>query len=124
MLAGSSIKASLGAVSGVVVDVTHKGAPPAALAATHPLGSAGAVTESKFSLNTVPPQVGDADAAEVAVAVAVAVDVAVAVAVAVEVEVAVDVAVAVAVEVGVKVAVGLGVGGTPVIVIRPSFCSA
>ena len=49
--AGSSITASLGAVSGVVVDVTHNGAPPIALVATHPAGNAGAVTPSKFSVN-------------------------------------------------------------------------
>src|SRR4051794_13439807 len=49
--AGSSTKASLGAVSGVVVLVTHNGAAPIALVATQPAGSAGAVTESKFSAN-------------------------------------------------------------------------
>ena len=53
-VAGSSIKASLGAVSGVVVEVTQSGAAPAALAATQPAGRAGAVTPSKFSLKTVP----------------------------------------------------------------------
>src|ERR1043165_1703388 len=52
--AGSSINASLGAVSGVVVDVTHSGAPPIALVATQPAGNAGAVTPSKFSFNTIP----------------------------------------------------------------------
>src|SRR5271167_2352840 len=49
--AGSSTNASLGAVSGVVVEVTQSGAAPIALVATHPLGSAGAVTPSKFSAN-------------------------------------------------------------------------
>src|SRR6476660_3337739 len=48
---GSSIEASLGGVSGVVVEVTHNGAEPAAFVATQPAGRAGAVTESKFSLN-------------------------------------------------------------------------
>ena len=72
---GSSINASFGCVSGVVVDVTQSGAPPAAFDATHPVGSAGAVTLSKFSFNTVPAHgvaLGVADAATVAVAVAVA----------------------------------------------------
>src|SRR5947207_1639694 len=77
--AGSSIKASLGAVSGVVVVVTHSGAPPVALVATQFAGRAGAVTPSKFSFNTVPPQLGDAVA--VAVAVPAGVEVAVEVAV-------------------------------------------
>ena len=74
--AGSSTNASLGGVSGVVVDVTHNGAPPVALLATQPEGKAGAVTPSKFSLKephgvgvTVPPGV------KVAVGVAVAVGV-------------------------------------------------
>ena len=48
---GSSINASLGGVSGVAVVVTQSGAPPVALDAVQPAGSAGAVTESKFSLN-------------------------------------------------------------------------
>jgi len=48
---GSSINASFGAVSGVVVDVTQTGAPPAAFDATQPEGNAGAVTPSKFSLD-------------------------------------------------------------------------
>jgi hypothetical protein len=47
-VAGSSIKASLGAVSGVVIDVTQSGAAPEAFAATQPAGKAGAVTPSKF----------------------------------------------------------------------------
>jgi len=53
-VAGSLIKASLGAVSGVVVEVTQSGAAPAAFAATQPAGSAGATTPSKFSLKTMP----------------------------------------------------------------------
>src|SRR5436190_17006693 len=72
--AGSSIKASLGAVSGVVVVVTHSGAPPVALVATQFAGRAGAVTPSKFSFNTVPAHgvpVGVAEGATVEVAVAV-----------------------------------------------------
>ena len=72
---GSSINASFGCVSGVVVDVTQSGAPPAAFDATHPVGRAGAVTLSKFSFNTVPAHgvaLGVADAATVEVAVAVA----------------------------------------------------
>jgi hypothetical protein len=46
---GSSINASLTPLSGVVVEVCHSGAGPAALVATHPAGKAGAVTPSKFS---------------------------------------------------------------------------
>jgi hypothetical protein len=46
---GSSIKAALGAVSGVAVLVTHSGEEPDALAATQPAGNAGATTLSKFS---------------------------------------------------------------------------
>jgi len=72
---GSSINASFGAVSGVVVVVTQNGAPPVAFDATQPPGSAGAVTPSKFSFNTVPAHggvpVGVADGADVGVAVAV-----------------------------------------------------
>jgi hypothetical protein len=84
----------LGAVSGVVVEVTQSGAPPCALVATHPAGRAGAVTPSKFSLKE-PHGVGEG--------------VPVAVAVAVGVGVAVAVAVAVGVGGGVPVAVGVGV---------------
>ena len=76
--AGSSINASLGGVSGVVVDVTHIGAPPVALVATHPAGNAGAVTPSKFSFNAVPAHgvpVGDGAGVPVEVAVAVGVGV-------------------------------------------------
>ena len=95
---GSSTKASFGGESGVVVEVTHIGAPPMALDATQPAGKAGATTPSKFWLNTT-------GAHGVAVGAAVAVDVAVAVAVAAAVDVAVAVAVA--------VAIGLGVGHAP-----------
>src|SRR5438105_6767064 len=82
--AGSFTKASFGAVSGVVVEVTHK-IPSGfiALAATQPAGKAGAVTPSKLSFNTVPAHVGDGDAVPPTVAVVVAVAVAVAVGVAV-----------------------------------------
>ena len=81
---GSSTKASLGGESGVVVEVTHNGAEPTALLATQPVGSAGAVTESKFSANeehgvgegvgvggTVAVGVGEGVPVEVAVAVGV-----------------------------------------------------
>src|SRR5436190_9319225 len=71
--AGSFTKASFGAVSGVVVEVTHK-IPSGfmALAATQPAGNAGAVTPSKFSLKTVPPHgVPVGDPVDVAVAVGV-----------------------------------------------------
>src|SRR5256885_17048385 len=63
---GSLTNASLGAVSGEVVEVTHN-IPSGftALVATQPAGSAGAVTPSKCSLNMVNMQGG------VAVAVAV-----------------------------------------------------
>src|SRR5678815_2936723 len=67
---GSSINASLGGVSGVVVVVTQSGAPPAAFDATQPEGNAGAVTPSKFSLNE--PH-GVLEGAAVAVAVGVGV---------------------------------------------------
>ena len=46
---GSSMNAEFGAESGVVLDVTQRGAAPAAFAATHPAGNAGTVTPSKFS---------------------------------------------------------------------------
>ena len=55
---GSSMKATLGAEFGVVVEVIHIGAAPAAFAATHPAGSAGALTPSKFSDNPAHPGVG------------------------------------------------------------------
>src|SRR3982751_4870331 len=45
---GSGAKASLGAVSGVVVDVTQGDSAPVA-AVVQPVGNAGAVTPSKFS---------------------------------------------------------------------------
>jgi hypothetical protein len=47
------MKASLGAVSGVAVLVTQSGAGPDALVAVQPAGNAGAVTPSKFWLNTL-----------------------------------------------------------------------
>jgi hypothetical protein len=49
---GSLTNASFGAVFGVVVEVTHN-VVPEALVADHPAGMAGAVTPSKFSVNTV-----------------------------------------------------------------------
>src|SRR5205814_2331391 len=52
----SGIKASLGAVSGLMVEVTHisgSGVPTVPFVATHPAGSAGAVTPSKFSMQPV-----------------------------------------------------------------------
>ena len=79
---GSSINAVFGAVSGVVVDVTQSGAAPIALLATQPAGRAGAVTESKFSVN-VPHGVVEGAAVAVAVAVGVGDGVPVVVAVAV-----------------------------------------
>ena len=88
--AGSSIKASLGAVSGVVVEVTHRGAPPAALLATQPAGNAGAVTPSKFSLKE---EHGEGDGVEVGVGVGGTVAVAVGVGEGVPVDVAVAVGV-------------------------------
>src|SRR5947209_7768169 len=56
--AGSSTNAEFGAVSETVPSVTQSGAGPAALEAVHPAGSDGAVTPSKFSVNTteVPAQ--------------------------------------------------------------------
>ena len=49
----------MGEVSGAVVEVAHMVPSPAIrLDATQPAGKAGAVTPSKFSLNTVAPQVG------------------------------------------------------------------
>ena len=62
------MKAAFGAESGVVLDVIHSGAAPAAFAATHPAGNAGAVTPSKFSftphpgVGVGPTGVGDGDA--------------------------------------------------------------
>src|SRR6476660_4217188 len=94
---GSSINASLGGVSDVAVVVTQSGAPPVALDAVQPAGSAGAVTESKFSLNDEQGVGGGVGAGTVAVAVRVGVGV------------------------PVKVAVGVGVGdGVPVKI--PSVC--
>src|SRR4051812_43291964 len=55
IVVGSLTKASLGALSGVVVEVTHKMLSGlTAFAATHPVGKAGAVTPSKFSLTATP----------------------------------------------------------------------
>jgi hypothetical protein len=55
---GSSINAALGGESATGVgtpefDVTQSGAGPCAFVATHPAGSAGGVTPSKFSLNVM-----------------------------------------------------------------------
>src|SRR5204862_849281 len=70
----SPTKASLGGVSGVTVEVTHRTqSPGSGLVAVQPVGSAGAVTLSQFSTHG-PTGVGDADAppgVDVAVAVAV-----------------------------------------------------
>src|SRR5438477_12319035 len=60
----SGIKASLGAVSGLMVEVTHisgSGIPTVPFVATHPAGSAGAVTPSKLSMQAA-AGVGDGDA--------------------------------------------------------------
>ena len=66
---GSFTKASLGALSGVVVEVTQSGDGPVALAAIQLAGKAGAVTPSKFSANAVPPHGGVGDGVGVAVGV-------------------------------------------------------
>ena len=117
---GSGANASLGAVSGLVVEVTHGDSAPVATV-VHPAGSAGATTPSKFSENVTGQgeDVGLAEGATVAVAVAVAVAVFVAVAVAVAVAVFVAVGVGLAVAVDVAVGVGEGVGVTPVMVMTP-----
>ena len=78
--AGSLTNASLGAESGVMVEVTQKIASGLiALVATQPAGRAGATTLSKFSANAVlqGPGLGVGGGVPVAVAVAVAVTVAV-----------------------------------------------
>src|ERR1700681_3914987 len=49
----SGMKASLGAVSGVTTEVTHRVGSPEAFVATQPAGRAGAVTPSKFCANVV-----------------------------------------------------------------------
>src|SRR5205809_7734614 len=70
---GSLMNAALGAESGVLVDVTQRmPSGLVALLATHPAGSAGAVTPSKFSESPVPHGVGVGGPA-VAVGVGVAV---------------------------------------------------
>src|SRR6266513_171236 len=65
----SGMKASLGAVSGLVVEVTHRTlSPGSGLVAIQPGGRAGATTPSKFSANAVPPHavaVGVAEGATV-----------------------------------------------------------
>src|SRR5215470_16455154 len=50
---GSSTKGSLGAVSDVELEVTHRGVGPLAFVALHPEGSEGADTPSKFWLKAV-----------------------------------------------------------------------
>src|ERR1700694_3770588 len=100
------MKASLGAVSGITVEVTHiMPLPGIGFVATHPAGRAGAITPSKFSVKTVLHGVGVAPG----VGVAVAAGVAVAVAVAVGVGEGVGVGAAVGVAVGVGEGVGVGV---------------
>src|SRR5205814_8980919 len=93
--AGSSTNASLGALSGVVVDVTQRGAGPEAFDAVQPAGNAGAVTPSKFSAKAVPVH---------------GVTVGLGVGVGLGLGVGVGVGVGVAVGVGVIVPIGLGVG--------------
>ncbi len=51
---GSLTNAALGAVSGVVFEVTQRGVGPVAFEATQPDGNAGAVTPSKFCDKAVP----------------------------------------------------------------------
>lgn len=87
----SEPNASFGAEDGLVVEVTHAGKVPVVTTDDQPTGRAGAVTLSKFSLQS-----------EIGVAVGVVV------AVCVAVPVGVDVFVRVAVFVGVKVFVGVG----------------
>src|SRR6202049_647455 len=54
----SGMKAALGAVSGVAVEVTHRvPSPGSGFVATQPVGSAGAVTPSKLSVHGPPPGV-------------------------------------------------------------------
>src|SRR4029077_16368741 len=63
----SGMKASLGALSGVMVEVTHRvPSPGSGFVATQPGGKAGAVTPSMFSTHG-PEGVGLADAAGVGV---------------------------------------------------------
>ena len=70
---GSGQDASLGGVSGVVVEVTHRTPLPGiGFVATQPGGSAGAVTPSKFSVRQeMGVGVGEGVPVEVAVAVGV-----------------------------------------------------
>lgn len=65
------MKTSLGMVKGVAVEVTQRGAEPAALVADHPGGKVGAVTPSKFSSKTCGLPHGVTEAVVVAVAVGV-----------------------------------------------------
>ena len=51
--AGSSTKIELGADTEDVFEDTQSGAGPAALAAAHPAGKAGAATASKFCVKNV-----------------------------------------------------------------------
>src|SRR5664279_847785 len=57
MLVSSGANASLGALTGLVVEVTHATSIPVA-AVVHPAGSAGATTPSKFSENVAGHGVG------------------------------------------------------------------
>jgi hypothetical protein len=72
MVVGSGANVSLGAVSGVVVEVTHGTSAPLDTV-VHPAGSAGATTPSKFSENVAGhgETVGVAEGATVDVAVGV-----------------------------------------------------
>src|SRR5436305_14708518 len=72
ILVTSGANASLGALAGLVVVVTHGTSIPVA-AVVHPAGSAGATTPSKFCVNAVPHGVPEGVADGVAVAVAVGV---------------------------------------------------
>ena len=101
----------MGGVSGVVVEVTHRGAAPMALVADHPAGNAGAITPSKFSPKTEASAQGVIAGVGVVVGVADGVAVIVGLGEGVAVGVGVGVAVAVAVAVGVAVAVAVGVWG-------------
>jgi hypothetical protein len=68
MKSWSNRKMQLGAVSGLVVEVTNLiPSPGAGLVATHPAGSAGAVTPSKFSMKIVLHGVTEGEAVGVGV---------------------------------------------------------
>ena len=100
----------MGEVSGAVVEVAHMVPSPAIrLDATQPAGKAGVVTPSKFSLNTVAPQVG----VGVTVPPAVAVGVGDAVTLGLGEAVTLGLGEAVTLGLGLAVPLAVGVGQTP-----------